>query len=204
MASKHEQKKKELEDEFESIEKAHSVDINKYLVNEDESLPGFGEVELYNYDNDVKKSKIEGEKLLGNLVDLYLGDAKEVKDHPYIKSRMNEDAEYYSQMKMIQKMSERLLLKQMRQIDSGDISPKMYEITTKQLSEMRENTKDGRNARLEIEKIYKEMRKDLGLTETMNNNYEVEGDDEDGIMLNNQKMNETLDKFLKDREEKKD
>jgi len=200
MASKHEKEKQKLEDEFNEIEKAHNVDMNKYLVSDDETLPGFGEVELYNYDNDVQRSRSEGQEILKDLVDLYLGDANDdIKNHPYIKTRMNEDAEYYSQMKMIQKISERLLLKQMRQIDSGDISPKMYEITTKQISEMRENVRDGRNARLEIEKMYKEMRKDLGLTETMDNNYEVESDDTDGVMLDNEKMNEHIDQYLKNR-----
>lgn len=202
MAGKNQQKKQDLDDEFDQIKNLHSnkVDISKYMVNSDEDMPGFGEIELYDYTSDITKSKNVGEKLLSDLVDLYLGDAPEIKEHPYIQSRMNEDAEYYSQMKVIQKLSEKLLLQQMRQIDAGDVAPRMYEITSKHIGEIRENIKDGRKARLEIEDMYKKMRVDLGLNENMTNQYEVEGDidgEEEVNIIDASKLNDTIDNYLK-------
>lgn len=206
MAGKNQQKKQELDDEFEQIKSQHSngPDINKYMVDSDEDMPGFGEVEIYDYNKDLDKSKEVGEKLLSDLVDMYLGDAPEIKSHPYIQSRMSEDAEFYSQMKMIQKLSEKLLLQQMRQIDAGDIAPRMYEITSKHIGEIRENIKDGRKARLEIEGIYKEMRKDFGLHETVGNDQykdEIESDESDGVIIDNSQINKQIDSYLKNRDE---
>jgi hypothetical protein len=201
MAGKNQQKKQDLDDELNQIENQHkSIDITKYMVNSDEDMPGFGEVELYNYDQDIEKSKEIGKRIISDLVDLYLSDAPSVKEHPYIKSRMDEDAEYYSQMKTIQKLSEKLLLQQMRQIDAGDSSPRMYEITSKHIGEIRENIKDGRNARMEIEKMYKEMRKDLGLNDTVNNDdYKSESEDDKGIIMDGSSINSRIEDYLKNK-----
>lgn len=203
ITGKNQQKKQDLDDEFDQIKKQHSniVDIKKYMVNSDEDMPGFGEIELYDYSLDIDKSKQIGEKILSDLVDLYLGDVPEIKSHPYIQSRMGEDAEYYSQMKVIQKLSEKLLLQQMRQIDAGDVAPRMYEITSKHIGEIRENIKDGRKARLEIEDMYKKMRVDLGLNATMRNDYEIESSDgeEDIKVVDTSKLNDTIDNYLKTR-----
>jgi len=199
--SKNQDKKEDLDDQLNHIQNAtNGNDMKKYLVDSDEDLPGFGEVELYDYTNDINKAKQTGKKLLADLVDLYLGDS-EIAEHPYIKSRMDEDAEYYSQMKVVQKLSEKLLLQQMKQIDAGDIAPRMYEITTKHIGEIRENIKDGRNARLEIEKMYKEMRKDLGLQETVQSkNYKSEEESEDGIIMNSSSINTQIEDYIKNRE----
>lgn len=201
------QKKKDLDDEFDLIQQQHSnvPDMDKYMVNADEDMPGFGEVELYDYNSDMEKAKKVGVELISDLVDLYLGDAPEVKEHPYIKARMREDAEYYSQMKTLQKLSEKLLLQQMKQIDGGDVAPRMYEITSKHMGEIRENIKDGRKAKLEIEDMYKRMRLDLGLNETVrNSDYEVKDVEDDGVIMDSSKLNETIDSYLKqkDQEEK--
>lgn len=200
--SKNQQKKQDLDSQLDQIERSTvNNDMQKYLVNSDEDLPGFGEVELYDYNNDIDKAKQTGKKLLADLVDLYLGDSG-IAEHPYIQSRMDEDAEYYSQMKVVQKLSEKLLLQQMKQIDAGDIAPRMYEITSKHIGEIRENIKDGRNARLEIEKMYKEMRKDLGLGETVNNDkYKSEEDEEvDGIIMNSSTINTQIENYIKNRD----
>jgi predicted unusual protein kinase regulating ubiquinone biosynthesis (AarF/ABC1/UbiB family) len=175
--------------------------MKQYMVDSDEDMPGFGEVELYDYQKDIDTSKEVGKNLLENLVNLYLGDAKEVLQHPYIKTRMEEDAEYYSQMKTIQKLSEKLLLQQMRQIDSGDTSPRMYEITTRQIGEIRENVKDGRKAKLEIESMYKEMRKDLGLNEVVNNDSgSSEQTKENDNIIDSKNLNDKIDSYLKNKE----
>tara|TARA_R110000772_G_scaffold66676_6_gene148372 strand:- start:274 stop:897 length:624 start_codon:yes stop_codon:yes gene_type:complete len=197
---KNQQKKQDLDDEFDQIKNLHSskVDINKFMVNNEEDLPGFGEIEIYDYKSDINKAKQTGEKILNDLVDLYLGDIPDIKEHPYIQSRMGEDAEYYSQMKVIQKLSEKLLLQQMRQIDAGDVAPRMYEITSKHIGEIRENIKDGRKARLEIEDMYKKMRVDLGLNENMSKVHEIESDDEEDVnIVDTSKLNDVIDNYLK-------
>jgi hypothetical protein len=201
-AGKNQQKKQDLDDEFDQIKKQHTntVDITKFMVNSDEDMPGFGEIELYDYSLDINKAKETGKKILGDLVDLYLGDVPDIKEHPYIQSRMGEDAEYYSQMKVIQKLSEKLLLQQMRQIDAGDVAPRMYEITSKHIGEIRENIKDGRKARLEIEEMYKKMRVDLGLNATVTNDYKTEEENEDDIkVVDTTQLNNQIDDYLKNR-----
>ena len=205
---RNQQKKEDLDDEFDMIKAHHSggIDVSKYMVDSDEDMPGFGELEIYDYTKDIAKSQETGKKILTELVDLYLGDNPEIRNHPYIKSRMSEDAEYYSQMKIMQKLSEKLLLQQMRQIDAGDVAPRMYEIASKHMGEIRENIKDGRRARLEIEEIYKSMRKDLGLSETVNSKKTDSSSDDidsdDGIIIDTAQLNSKIDDYLKNKDSK--
>ncbi len=203
-------KKADLDDRLNSINNLHNdiTDMDEYLVTSDE-LPGFGEVELYNYDQDLNVAKKTGKELISNLVDLYLGDNDAIRNHPYILSKMDDDSEYYSEMKMVQKMGQKLFLQAMRQIDSGDISANMYRVSTELIKELRENIKDGRKAKAEIESTYKEMRKDLGMNATIqNDSVDLAKDEEEGgNIIDNAKLNDmirgNIDNFLKNRDNNK-
>ena len=207
MPQKNSDKKDELDEQLNEIDKLHETSDNmkQYLVDVDEDIPEFGEIDIYDYDADIEKSKGEADDIIKDLVDLYLGDSDHIIGHPYITKKMDEDAQYYSSMKFLEKMSRKLLLQQLKQIDSGDNSPRMHEIAAKTMGEIRENIKDGRLARTEIESMYKEMRKDFGLNELHDNNDYTPENNEDGEVdsngetLSNTMLNERIDNILKTR-----
>lgn len=197
MAGSNQKKKEELEDEFDKIQSQHSnLNVKQYLVDVDEDLPGFGDLEVYDYDSDLSKINDESREIMDELVDLYLGDAQEIKNHPYIIRKKKEDARIYASSFFLERMSEKVLLQILRQIDNGDNGARMYEVLNQTMREIRENNRDGRQARTEVEKLYKEMRKDLGLNEM------VGGDDlntggDDGEIINTKDLNDKIDNYLK-------
>lgn len=195
---KNDDRKNNLEDEFAKLQGEHkNMDMEKYLVDSDEDLPGFGELDVYDYDLDLNDVKNTSEGVIENLVDLYLGDAPEIKDHPYIKQKKLEDMYDYADSKFLGKMSKKLLLQNLRQIDNGDNSSRMYEVATKLMGEIREINKDSRGARSEIEKFYKDIRADLGLNDLASSS-EIESDEnEDGQIINTIDLNNQIDAYLK-------
>jgi len=196
MATQNQQKKTDLGDEFDKIQGQHSnLSVKQYLVDVDDDLPGFGELELYDYDTDLKNINEESKEILDELVDLYLGDAQEIKTHPYIIRKKKEDARIYASSFFLERMSEKVLLQILRQIDNGDNGARMYEVLNQTMKEIRENNKDGRQARTEVEKLYKEMRKDLGLNEMVNGGDILPSDE--GEIINTKDLNDRIDNFLK-------
>jgi len=199
MAGKNKVKKEKLEDEFDKIQNQHSnLNVKQYLVDVDEDLPGFGELEVYDYDTDLKNVNNESIEIMNELVDLYLGDAEEIKNHPYINRKKKEDARIYASSFFLERMSEKVLLQILRQIDNGDNSARMYEVLNQTMKEIRENNKEGRQSRTEVEKLYKEMRKDLGLNEISSN---VVNSDDEGEIINTKDLNDRIDDYLKGKDE---
>ncbi len=201
MAGKNQKKKDELEDEFDKIQNNHKdLNVKQYLVDVDEDLPGFGELEVYDYDTDLENINIESKEILDELVDLYLGDASEIKEHPYINRKKKEDARIYASSFFLERMSEKVLLQILRQIDNGDNSARMYEVLNQTMKEIRENNKDGRKARTEVEKLYKEMRKDLGLNEMVGGE-NVNNNDDEGEIIDTKSLNDKIDNYLKGKDD---
>ena len=140
--------------------------------------------------------------LLESLVDLYLGDAKKVVEHPYIKNKMKEDALVYAETIFLSKMTRKNFLTQLRQVDNGDNSARMHEVINQTVSQIRENSKFSSTQRTELEKFYKETRKDLGLNELSNVESiqsETEKEKEDTKIMDSRGLNDMIDKYLKNK-----
>ena len=89
--SKAENEKIRLKDEFDLIQAENNNDFNiaNHLA-KPEDLPDLGEIELYDYDSDITVSVNQSMDVLESLVDLYLDDVPQLKEHPYIKNKMKE------------------------------------------------------------------------------------------------------------------
>jgi hypothetical protein len=203
MSDKKEQKINELQNEFERIQdESKDIDISKYLAKKDD-LPDLGEIQIYDYDADLTQASEQAMDLLESLVDLYLGDAKKVVEHPYIKNKMKEDALVYAETIFLSKMTRKNFLTQLRQVDNGDNSARMHEVINQTVSQIRENSKFSSTQRTELEKFYKETRKDLGLNELSNVEpiqSETEQEKEDTKIMDSRSLNDMIDKYLKNKE----
>jgi hypothetical protein len=201
--SKKEQKINELQDEFDRIQNQNKdLDVSKYLATKDD-LPDLGEIQIYDYDNDIQDAQSQATEILESLVDLYLGDSP-VSQHQYIRNKMKEDAMVYAETLFLQKMTRKNFLTQLRQVDNGDNSARMHEVVNQSISQIRDNTKFATTQRTELEKFYKEIRKDLGLNE-MSERTEplVEGEEtkvETGQIADSRSLNEMIDKYLKNKD----
>lgn len=199
--SEKESEKRRIDDEFDMITgSTKSLDVEQYIMKPEE-LSDFGPMEEYDYLNDIESTKEQAKPILEDLVSLYV---PEIKDHPYLIRKINEDARIYSKSLFLEKMVERLFIKQMKQVDNGDSSARIFEVINQTIKEIRETNKDGRTARTEIEKIYKEMRKDLGLNElSASSEFKEESTESTGRIIDTSELNNRLEELLKNKDEKK-
>ena len=139
--SKKEKEMSRLTDEFDLIQEDTSdFDISQHLATMDD-LPDLGQIELYDYDADIKIASKKGNDVLESLVDLYLGEFQELKNNQYIRNKMKEDALVYAETLFLQKMTRKNFLSQLRQVDNGDNSARMHEVINQTIKEVRENSK---------------------------------------------------------------
>lgn len=209
--SKTDKEKNRIQDEFDKIQSENSdFDISKHLA-DPEDLPDLGEISIYDYDADLTISKEQSLDVLGSLIDLYLSDVPQLKEHPYIKNKMKEDAMVYSEAIFLAKMTRKNFLNQLKQVDNGDNSARMHEVVNQTIGQVRENSKFLSSQRTELEKFYKNLRTDLGLNDIENPDVlksqadKAEKDTgEDGEVMDNRKLNDLIKNAMtSDKEEKK-
>jgi hypothetical protein len=191
-----------LQEEFNKIQEDNKdLDVNMYLAKVDD-LPEFGEIEIYDYNADVVESKDRAEEVLNSLLDLYLGDLPSVKQHSYIKNKVKEDALNYAETLFLIKMTRKTFISQMRQVDNGDNNARMYEVMNQTMTQMRDNIKFNTSVKSDLEKFYKDIRKDMGANEVQSQaDEDIKQDDEqdDSMVVDSRKMNEMLLKHLKNK-----
>src|ERR1035437_6521634 len=189
----------ELQSEFDNIQSSNSnTNPNNHLITP-EDMPDFGELEIYDYNSDLSEVGEEAREIMGHLIDLYLGDAPKVKEHPYLKRKINEDARVYARSLFLERMSEKLLIQQFKQVDQGDNSARMHEVINQTMKEMREINTDGRKSRTEIEKLYKEMRNDFGLNDLSESTQTDDIKpiaDTNGKVVDTRDLNDMIDKYI--------
>ena len=207
--SKSEQERNRLQDEFDQIQSENTdFDISKHLARP-EDLPDLGEIEIYDYDADLSVSSQQSMEVLESLVDLYLSDVQQLKEHPYIKNKMKEDATVYAEALFLAKMTRKNFLSQLRQVDNGDNSARMHEVVNQTIGQIRENAKFLSGQRTELEKFYKNLRTDLGLNDIESpdvakiQNTDIEDDSPDGVVMDNRKLNELIKNAMVDKGDKK-
>lgn len=198
--SKFEKERDRLKDEFSQIQSEGSTfDISKHLALPGD-LPNLGEIELFDYDSELLSVSENSMTVLEELVDLYLNDLPALKEHPYIKTKMREDAMVYSEAIFLTKMARKVLLSQMRQIDNGDNSARMYETTIQTFAQIRENAKFLSNQKTELEKFYKTLRKDMGYSEIDNPDVKrselASDENQEDLVTDNRRLNEMIKNAL--------
>ena len=209
---KEENEKNRIQDEFNQIQSENDgvYDISSHLA-KPEDLPDLGEIEMYDYNSDLTVSSQQSMEVLESLVDLFLSDVPQLKEHPYIKIKMKEDALVYGETIFLQKMTRKNFLTQLRQVDNGDNSARMHEVLNQTIGQIRENAKFSSTQRTELEKFYKGLRKDLGLNEIdspevkdAQSQSQTSVVDEAGAIMDNRKLNDMIKAAMIHKDEKKD
>ena len=205
--SKTENERNRLQDEFDQIQsQGNDFDISKHLA-KPEDLPDLGEIQIYDYESDMTVSNQQSMDVLESLVDLYLSDVPQLKEHPYITNKMKEDAHVYAEAIFLTKMTRKNFLNQLRQVDNGDNSARMHEVVNQTIGQIRENAKFLSNQRTDLEKFYKTLRTDLGLNNIENpevikaqNISSQESPSDDGEILDNKKLNDLIKNAMLNKE----
>jgi hypothetical protein len=207
--SKTEKERNRLQDEFDQIQsEVGEYDISKHLARP-EDLPDLGEIEIYDYDSDLTVASQQSMDVLESLVDLYLSDIPHIKQHPYIANKMREDAKVYAETLFLQKMTRKNFLSQLRQVDNGDNSARMHEVVNQTIGQIRENAKFSSTQRTDLEKFYKNLRKDMGYNEIENTEIKDElgasqESNADGDITDNRRLNDMIKQALLGKEGKEE
>lgn len=206
--SKTEKERNRLQDEFDQIQsEVGEYDISKHLARP-EDLPDLGEIEIYDYDSDLTVASQQSMDVLESLVDLYLSDIPHIKQHPYIANKMREDAKVYAETLFLQKMTRKNFLSQLRQVDNGDASARMHEVVNQTIAQIRENAKFSSTQRTDLEKFYKNLRKDMGYNEIENSeiddSIEPKEGQTDGEITDNRRLNDMIKQALLGKEGKEE
>lgn len=194
--SKKEREVNRLSDEFDMIQNENSdFDISSHLANI-EDLPNLGNIEIYDYDSDLTVATQKGVEILESLVDLYLGDFPDLKNHPYIKNKVKEDAMVYAEILFLQRMTRRNFLTQLKQVDNGDNAARMHEVVNQTISQIRENSKFASSQKTDLEKFYKDFRNDIMEVAKSVSRGEVNQKNDDGV-TDSRGLNDMITEALK-------
>jgi hypothetical protein len=121
---------------------------------------------------------------------------------------MREDAKVYAETLFLQKMTRKNFLSQLRQVDNGDNSARMHEVVNQTIGQIRENAKFSSTQRTDLEKFYKNLRKDLGYNEIENPDLNKESPEEqsnptEGEVTDNRRLNEMIKQAMISRDKDK-
>jgi len=198
--SKVDKERNRINDEFDMIQEENiDFDIVRRLATIDD-VPDLGEIEIYDYDSDLSVAGMKGMEVIESLVDLYLSEFGDLKQHPYIKNKVREDGMVYAETLFLSKMTRKNFLTQMRQVDNGDNSARMHEVINQTIREVRENMKFASSQRTELEEYYKKFREDLSeVASVLNQDSEEKNDTQ---IIDNKKLNDIISEAMKKRKPK--
>lgn len=201
--SKKEEKINSLQEEFSRIQDENKdLDVSKYLAKR-EDLPDLGEIQIYDYDKDSDESIESAEEVLDALFELYFGDIEGIAQNKYLTKKVKEDAQVYAETIFLQKMTRKNFLTQLKQVDNGDTSARMHEVVNQSISQIRDNIKFAQSQRTDLEKYYRDMRKDYDRMMDNIKQTRIEQGVEtksDGKIVDARSLNDMIDKMIKNRD----
>jgi len=201
--SKKEEKINSLQEEFSRIQDENKdFDVSKYLAKK-EDLPDFGEIQIYDYNKDLDESIESAEEVLDALFELYFGDIEGIAQNNYLTKKVKEDAQVYAETIFLQRMTRKNFLTQLKQVDNGDTSARMHEVVNQSISQIRDNIKFAQSQRTDLEKYYRDMRKDYDrMMENLKQARIEQGVENkiDGKIVDARSLNDIIDKMIKNRD----
>jgi len=201
--SKKEQKINSLQEEFSRIQDENKdLDVSKYLAKR-EDLRDLGEIQIYDYDKDLDESIESAEEVLDALFELYFGDIPAISENKYLAKKVKEDAQVYAETIFLQRMTRKNFLTQLKQVDNGDSSARMHEVVNQSISQIRDNIKFAQSQRTDLEKYYRDMRKDYDrMMENIKQTKIEQGIETktDGKIVDARSLNDMIEKMIKNRD----
>ena len=159
--------KKKLEDKLnflynESISEGNELDDPQGLVANPEIFGISLEDNEMDYQEEMKNSFIESKNILENMATMYL-EKEILLKNSYIRNKVLNDAQNLSDMSFLQKISKRVVIKQLEQIEMGDATPRHYETLDMMMREIRENIRQSTVTVSTMEEFYRKLRSDIGM-----------------------------------------
>jgi hypothetical protein len=100
-------------------------------------------------------------------------------------------------------MTRKNFLTQLQQVDNGDSSARMHEVVNQSISQIRDNIKFAQSQRTDLEKYYRDMRKDYDrMMENIKQTKIEQGIETktDGKIVDARSLNDMIEKMIKNRD----
>ena len=179
------------------------------LLAEPTDLVNLGDNINHDYEQDLEDARGESKTVVDSMASLYLNDNEKVLNHPYLQKKRQNDSNNHADMSFLQTVAKKAIIKQLQQMDQGDLSPRHFETFYNGMKEMRENIKQATSTQAVMEDFYKTIRGDLGMEgniggeDTQNEVDNEKSDTLDINMLDPKEMNNKLDEIIKQMNESK-
>ena len=121
----------------------------------------------------------------------------------YLVKKVKEDAQVYAETIFLQRMTRKNFLTQLKQVDNGDSSARMHEVVNQSISQIRDNIKFAQSQRTDLEKYYRDMRKDYDrMMENIKQTKIEQGIETkaDGKIVDARSLNDMIEKMIKNRD----
>lgn len=168
------------------------------LFPDDDLLPGLNDVELFDYDKEIKEIQLDCEETLGCLSSLYLNiDEIEKKN---ISNIIKNDALALADLKFSLSCSKRGLINLMKQLDMGINDPLMYQAVGNFQKEIRDSVKMLYDIQKKMKDFYKDIRNELKDINTGGDKEEEVTDlygQETYHIVDMDKLNDDIENFMK-------
>ena len=163
----------------------------------------------HDYEQDLKDASDDSKEIVDSMASLYLNDNEKILNHPYLQKKRTNDSGNYADMVFLQTIAKKAIIKQLQQMDQGDLSPRHFETFYNGMKEIRENIKQATVTQSTMEDFYKTIRGDLGMTghiggqETQDEVIdETQDENLDLNMADAKDLNSQIDEILRQRHEK--
>jgi hypothetical protein len=113
-----------------------------------------------NYEQEMINIVEDSTRTLNNMAQMYLEDLPDVLESEYIKDKIKIDANNLANINLLQVIYKRAIVKQIQQVERGDVSPRHYEQLALMGREMRETIKQSTLTTSTMESLYKSIRTD--------------------------------------------
>ena len=145
------------------------------------------------------------ELLLNNYCNVFCEKplTSDINQNKYLVKKVKEDAQVYAETIFLQRMTRKNFLTQLKQVDNGDSSARMHEVVNQSISQIRDNIKFAQSQRTDLEKYYRDMRKDYDrMMENIKQTKIEQGIETkaDGKIVDARSLNDMIDKMIKNRD----
>jgi hypothetical protein len=197
--NKEEKKKKEDElDYLYNQSMSEGGDINGVNLMADYSDFTDEEIIETDYDLEIAETYKESVDIVSSMSALYLDENKDLLENKYIKKKIENDASNLSDIRFLQNITKVAIVKQMKQIEQGDVTPRHFETFYGGMREMRENIKQSTTTINTMEGFYKQLRNDLGMDDSIGSDIDGgDGSGENENIIDQKSLNARLDEIMK-------
>ena len=169
------------------------------LFPDDDLLPGLNDVEIFDYDKEIKEIQSDCEETLECLSSLYLNVEEIEKKN--ISNIIKNDALALADLKFSLSCSKRGLINLMKQLDMGTNDPLMYQAVGNFQKEIRDSVKMLYDIQKKMKDFYKDIRNELteinAGEDTEDEVTDLHGQETYHI-VDMDRLNEDIDNFMKD------